>query len=175
MTTRKLSMALTALLMTAAALGAPIPVQIAGGTLDPVFEDADIYIGIPKSATATPGTACRVAQDYITYVQNGQYDKVVELFAKTAVVLEPTRQHVQGRDAITKFYTETIGRMKPDIVAVAYVGDKTDCMVSIAAGDRNATQPHYKLASVDHFTLDATGKVVSMVAFVRPPASSPRH
>lgn len=168
MTTRKLSMALIALIMVSAATGASNPVQIAGGALDPAFNDADVYIGVPTPAKAAAGPACRVAQDYIAFVQSGQYDKVVELFSSSAVLLEPTRQHVQGREAIAKFYAETIGRMKPDIVAVSYVGNKTECMVAIAARENIAMQSRYKLVSVDHFTLDTTGKVVSMVAFVRP-------
>lgn len=175
MTTRNLSMAFIALMMISAAARASDPVQIAGGTLDPNFSDTDVYVGVPTSAKAASGAACRVAQDYITFVHNGQYDRVADLFSSSAVVLEPTRQHVQGRDAIAKFYAETIGRMKPDIVAVSYVGDETDCVVTIAVRERIATQPRYKLASVDHFTLDATGKVVCMVVFVRPPPAVPAH
>lgn len=174
MTTHKLSMAFVALIMATTVIGATNPIQIAGGALDPTFNDADVYVDVPTPAKAASGTACRTAQDYISFVQNGQYDKVMELFSSSAVLLEPTRQHVQGRDAIAKFYAETIGRMKPEIVAVSYVGDERDCVVTIAVRERIATQLRYKLASMDHFTLDATGKVISMVVFVRPPTMPPR-
>jgi SnoaL-like domain len=174
MNTRTSSVALIALVLIGAVNAVADPVHIDGGALDPAFDDTDVYVGVPAQATATGGAACRVAQEYIKLVRDGQYTQVAALFAADAVVLEPTRQHVQGREAITQFYAGTIGRMRPDIVAVSYVGNDRDCMVSIAVRITLDAQSRYKLASVDHFTLDSSGNVQRMVAYVRPGRASLR-
>ena len=155
------------------AIGASAPVTIAGGALDPQVNDADVYVDTPKLSKDATGPACRVAQKYITFVQNGQFEAIAELFSDDAVVLEPTRQNVRGRDAIVQFYSGTIGRMKPDIIAVSYVGDATDCMVAIAVRESIGATARYRLASLDHFTLDERGKAISMVAYVRPVSRTP--
>jgi hypothetical protein len=143
-------------------------VTIAGGELDSSVSGADVYVGVPESASVPPGTACRVAKSYVDYIQAGRFSEVVDLFADDAVILEPTRQNVRGRARIVEFYQGTIGKMKPELVAVSYLGDDTDCMVALAVRANIAGELRYKLASVDHFTLNAKGKIMRMVAFVRP-------
>ena len=39
---------------------------------------------------------------------------------------------LKGRAQIEEFYTKTIGRMKPHVIAVAYTGDDHQCMVELA-------------------------------------------
>jgi hypothetical protein len=148
------------------------PVTIAGGELDPTITNADVYIGVPPRAGHFPGAACRATKSYVDLVRAGRFTEVVELFAENAVVLEPSGTTLRGHDEIGKFYTDTIGKMRPDIIDVAYTGDGTDCMVVLAVRINIAGQPRYKLASVDHFTLDAAGKFSRMVAFARPLAAA---
>ena len=141
---------------------------IAGGALDSSETTVDVYVGTPVAGKVPRGNACQSAKKYVGYVQSGRYAEVAGLFAEDAVVLEPTRQHTIGRARIEEFYRNTIGKMKPEIVAVAYVGDDTDCMVSLAVRANIGGQLRYKLASVDHFTLNSNGKFDSMVAYIRP-------
>lgn len=144
------------------------PVTIAGGELDATITNADIYIGIPARANVSPGAACRATKSYVERVRAGQYADIVELFAADAVVLEPAGGTLQGYKEINQFYTGTIGKMKPDVIDVAYTGDDNDCMVVLAVRITIAGNPRYKLASLDHFTLNAAGKFSRMVAFARP-------
>jgi hypothetical protein len=148
------------------------PVTIAGGELDPTITNADVYVSVPPRASQFPGAACRATKSYVEHIRAGRFTEVVELFAENAVVLEPSGRTLRGHDEIGTFYTDTIGRMRPDTIDVAYTGDDTDCMVALAVRIDIAGQPRYKLASVDHFTLDAAGKFSRMVAFARPQAAA---
>jgi hypothetical protein len=85
------------------------------------------------------------------------------------VILEPTRQTIRGIAQIRAFYAGRIGALKPQLVAVAYLGNNSDCMVELAARRDVQGQQRYALVSIDHFSVGRDGKVVRMVAFARPP------
>lgn len=161
--------ALAAIIATAPAHGAEIPVVVAGGELDPAFSGADVYLKDPKPATAPPGRACAAAREYVELVNAGRYANVAALFADDAVILEPMRATARGIGEIRHFYESRIGAMRPQVVAVAYVGNDRDCMVELAARRELQGRMRYTLVSVDHFTLGKGGKVARMVAFARPP------
>ena len=144
------------------------PVTIAGGELDATITNADVYVGVPARASVSPGSACRAAKSYVEDVRAGRFAEIVELFAEDAVVLEPAGRTLRSRKEISEFYTSTIGKMRPDVIDVAYTCDDTDCMVVLAVRIAIAGEPRYKLASADHFTLNAAGKFIRMVAFARP-------
>jgi len=144
------------------------PITIAGGELDATITNADVYVGVPARASVPPGSACRAAGRYVDHVRAGRFVELVELFADDAVVLEPAGRTLRGRKEISEFYTGTIGKLRPDVIDVAYTGDAIDCMVVLAVRIDIAGEPRYKLASVDHFTLNAAGKFIGMVAFARP-------
>ena len=148
------------------------PITIAGGELDATITNADVYVGVPARASVSPGAACRAAKSYVEHVRAGRFTEVIELFAEDAVVLEPAGGTLRSRKEISEFYTGTIGKMRPDVIDVAYTGDDTDCMVVLAVRIAIAGKPRYKLASVDHFTLNAAGKFSRMVAFARPSAAA---
>lgn len=148
------------------------PITIAGGELDPTITNANVYVAAPTSARVSPGVACRLTKSYVEQVRAGRFTEVVALFAEDAVVLEPAGGTLRGREEIAKFYTGTIGKMRPDIIDVAYTGNDTDCMVVLAVRVDIAGESRYKLASVDHFTLNAAGKFSRMVAFARPSAAA---
>lgn len=154
---------LASLLMIAAA-----PITIAGGQIDPAFPDADIYLAPPPPGEVPPGRACRVAQRYLELVNSGDYHAIVDLFADDAAVLEPMRATARGRAEIDAFYSRTIGPMRPRIVGVSYSGDDKSCYLTNVREHEIAGQKRYALASVNHFLVNAKGKVVSMVAFSRP-------
>lgn len=149
------------------AAAAPSNVQMPGGALDPVLLGvADAYVTRP--ATARAGAACKAASTYVDRVQARQYEKVVDLFASDAVLMEPgsRRPHV-GRDQIDSFFRNVIGPMKPQIVAVTYVGEGSDCFVELAVELPVNGQPRYVLTSVDHFTIEESGAITRMIAFSR--------
>lgn len=144
------------------------PMTIAGGTLDPAFDKADVYLETPPSAPVPPGRACQVAARYVELINRGEYLAAAALYHDDATFLEPMRPSLKGRTQIDEFYTKYIGDMKPHVIAVAYTGDDRECMVALANRFTADGKPRYALASVDHFILRADGKIDSMVAFARP-------
>jgi SnoaL-like domain len=157
----------SAILIGAAPAGAA-PVVIAGGALDPAYTQADVYLDTPPAPPVPAGPACAAARAYVELHQAGRYAEVADLFSDDAALLEPSRLDVRGKAGITRFYVDAIGRLKPDIVGVFYLGDATDCMVELAVRQMIDGKLRYRLASMDHFTVDASGKVIRMVAFQRP-------
>ena len=145
------------------------PMVISGGQLDPAFPGADIYIGTPQSGVVPPGRACEVARRYVELINAGDYLGAAALFADDATFLEPMRPSHRGRVQIDEFYAKVIGKMRPEIVAVSYLGNDRECMVALANRIPIGGEQRYALASVDHFILRDDGKIDSMVAYARPP------
>jgi hypothetical protein len=144
------------------------PMVIPGGHLDPAFPNADVYIGTPDNPAPPPGRACALAARYVELVNAGKYLEVARLFADDATFLEPMRPTLHGRAQIDEFYTKRIGGMAPQVMAVKYYGDDTECMVELALQVDLAGQKRWVLVSMDHFILGEDGKVKSMTAFARP-------
>jgi hypothetical protein len=159
-------LALFALMMGGKAMATPM--TIAGGTLDPAFDKTDVYLETPPSASVPPGKACEVAARYVELINAGDYLGAAALYHDDATFLEPMRPSLQGRRQIDEFYTNTIGRMKPHVIAVAYTGNDRECMVALANRFMHEGRARYALASVDHLILRDDGKIDSMVAFARP-------
>ncbi|MET0241627.1 MAG: nuclear transport factor 2 family protein [Sphingobium sp.] len=154
--------------LTCAASVSAAPAVIAGGALDPAYSDADIYLGDPPTPKVPAGPACRAAKAYVDYHQAGHFAQVPSLFAPDAILMEPSRLNVRGTAGITQFYAKAIGALKPEIAAVIYLGDATDCMVELAVRQVIDGKPRWRLASMDHFTVDGSGRIIRMVAFQRP-------
>jgi hypothetical protein len=165
---RRLLVLLAALALTGGRTAMATPMTIAGGELDPMFANADVYLATPPSAPVPPGRACQLAARYVELINDGDYLGAAALFHDDATFLEPIRPSLKGRAQIDEFYTKFIGGMKPHVIAVAYAGDDHQCMVALANRFMQDGKAHYALASVDHFILREDGKVDSMVAFARP-------
>lgn len=147
------------------------PLVIGGGELDPAFPGADIYRATPGPPKVPNGRACAVARRYVELINVGNYGAVAALYGDDATLLDPMRPSLQGRAQIDEFYRNRIGRMRPKVLAVSYLGDNRQCMVALARQIDVAGRQRYALASVDHFILAPSGRIASMVAFARPPRS----
>lgn len=150
------------------AMAMDLPMTIPGGQLDPAYPDADVYLGEPDNPAPPPGRACGLAKRYVDLVNAGKYAEVAALYADDATFLEPMRPTLHGRTEIDHFYTKRIGAMAPTVRAVKYFGDDNECMVELALQTEIAGRKRWVLVSMDHFILDAEGKVKSMTAFARP-------
>lgn len=150
------------------AMAGESPMIVPGGQLDPAFPNADVYIATPKAAPAPERRACLVAQRYVDLINAGDYPGVAALFSDEATFLEPTRPTLRGRAQIDEFYTKRIGTMKPRILAVSYLGDDKECVVTLTRQIEIGGQQRYVLVSVDHFLVGANGRILSMAAFARP-------
>jgi hypothetical protein len=158
-----------ALMMAAAnSSSAAAPLIAPGGLIDPAFPDADVYIGVPESPPPPPGKACEVAARYVELVNAGKYAEVAALYADDATFLEPMRPNLQGREQIDEFYIKRIGGMAPQVRAVAWFGNDTECVVDLALKTRIGDEDRWVLVSVDHFIVGPDGKIRSMTAFARP-------
>lgn len=160
-----------ALVATGAAMADTKPLVAPGGLLDPAFPDADVYIGRPESPPVPPGKACEVAARYVELVNAGKYAEVAGLYADDASFLEPMRPNLQGREQIDEFYTKRIGAMQPEVMAVAWFGNETECVVDLALKTKIGDEDRWVLVSVDHFIVGADGRIASMTAFARPQRS----
>jgi ketosteroid isomerase-like protein len=144
------------------------PLTVPGGELDASIAAADVYVGVPVAATPSGGAACRRAARYVENINAGRFSDVADLFSENAVVLDPSHHRVIGSAMISDFYQNTIAKIKPQLIAVSYLGDSSQCMVTLAVRIDLDGRSRYKIASVDQFTLEATGKFSRMVAYVRP-------
>ncbi|MFT4026679.1 MAG: nuclear transport factor 2 family protein [Novosphingobium sp.] len=151
------------------AQGEAPPLELAGGPAD-YTATGEFFRDVPRAAVPQPGTACMAARRYLELVNSGRYGEMADLFTADAVVLEPMRGPsggmARGRAEIDAFYSRRIGAMRPHVVGVAYVGNRTDCMLENAAKVPPATR--YSLSSINHFTVNRQGKITRMVAFARP-------
>lgn len=138
-----------------------------GGELDPAKRPLDVYIDKPVAAKADPNTACKNAEEYNRRVNSGQYAEIADLFTADAVFMEPTKTIAAGTQQIRDFYVNFIGRMRPTIVSVAYVGNDTDCMVMQSSSNTLDGRERYLLSSVNFFTLGEGGRFNRMIAFSR--------
>jgi hypothetical protein len=161
-----------ALVIMSAGMAEAAPLVAPGGLLDPAFPDADVYIGKPESPPVPPGKACEVAARYVELVNAGKYAEVAGLYADDASFLEPMRPNLQGRQQIDEFYTKRIGSMAPEVMAVAWFGNETECIVDLALKTTIGGEDRWVLVSVDHFIVGADGKIRSMTAFARPTRST---
>lgn len=161
------ALAVSPLAAGCAAAGAA-PMLAPGGAIDPAIRDADVYLTKPADPAVPPGQACAVAARYVELVNAGKYAEVAALYADDATFLEPMRPNLQGRQQIDEFYTRRIGAMAPQVAAVAYFGDETDCLVELALHAPVGGDMRWVLVSMDHFIVAENGKISSMTAFARP-------
>jgi hypothetical protein len=148
------------------------PLMVAGGALDPSLRPRDVYLATPTAAVADPATACTVAARYVELVNARRYPELAALFAPDGIFYEPSQAIARGRAAIEAAQRK-IGVIKPQIVPVAYVGNRTDCMVELAVGVEIDGKPRHMLVSIDHFTVDDKGLATRMIAFARSRPSDP--
>jgi hypothetical protein len=149
---------------------APLPVT--GGALDPALRPRDVYLDTPAAAVADPATACTVAERYVALVNARRYPELAALFAPDGIFYEPSQAIARGRRAIEEAQRK-IGEIKPQIIPVAYVGNKTDCMVELSVGVQVDGKPRSMLVSIDHFTIDDKGLATRMIAFARSRPNDP--
>ncbi|MCX7864517.1 MAG: nuclear transport factor 2 family protein [Novosphingobium sp.] len=163
---------LGAVMLLSAVAAEASPMIAPGGLLDPAFADADVYIGKPESPPPPSGKACRIAARYVELVNAGSYAEVAALFAENATLLEPMRLSLQGRRQIEDFYVRRIGSMAPEVMAVAWFGNETECIVELARKSSIKGQERWVLVAADHFIIGPDGRIRSMTAFTRPPRTT---
>lgn len=143
------------------------PLRVPGGLLDPKCRPLDVYLETPIEAVPDSSPAARVAQRYVELVNARRYHEISALFADNGLSLPPSRQVVQGRDALDAFYPQ-IAQVGPKLIAVGYTGTDTDCFVEIAAEEDVDGERRYVLVAVNHFTVNEAGLATRMITYARP-------
>jgi len=130
--------------------------------------EADMFDTIPKAAHPSPGLACAAAHAYVELIKAGRYNEIGSLFATDAIFLSPDGNIYRGRDEITGFYGKFLGHVKPEIIPLSFIGENNECIMELAS--RTNPEGKFRVGAIDHFTVDASGKVKRMVVFLRPAA-----
>ena len=138
-----------------------------------------LFLFITGAAQAADaGRACAVGKAYIEAVQRKDFDTVVGLFAADAEFSTPTGPVLHGAE-IGKFYKTTVASAQNLIVrAQNFVGSDTECYFEIwTKSKKNAdgvwvpdAGGEFIRGAIDHFTINAAGKVTQLIAFPAPTA-----
>ncbi len=80
--------------------------------------------------------------------------------------MSPDGNIYHGQAEITRFYSNFLGRVKPAIVPLSFVGEGNECIMELAS--RIDPDGKFRLSAIDHFTVDGSGKIVRMVIYLRP-------
>lgn len=170
--------AFAALVLAPVAAAQPLP----GGELDATVNGAEVYADTPRAADPPPGPACRAARAYVDNVYAGRFDDIVSLFADDAHIFWPTRQddgvtyavHVMhGREEIGAFYGQVISQYRPNAIPVMLLGNDTDCMMEVAAQMPVEGSMRYRIAAINHFTVDESGKIIRLISMQRALSGAP--
>ena len=127
----------------------------------------DLFDARPRAATVH-GRSCEVAQLYVELINSKRYDELHTLFAANAVFLTPVGKVLQGPRDIGEFYKSMVGSLQPDIVPVSFISDGDACVMELAAKTNRDDGEGYRLSAIDHFTVNAEGKIINMIVYLRP-------
>lgn len=129
-------------------------------------------------AAAADQDACAVSRKYIAAIQARDFETVVGLFAANAEFSTPNGPVLHGAE-IGAFYRTTVAaaaslRVEPR----NFVGAARECYFEIWTRSRKNADGvwvpdengEYIRGAIDHFTLDADGKVIQLIAFPAPTA-----
>jgi hypothetical protein len=128
---------------------------------------SDFFTSKPPAATVH-GKSCEVAQRYVDIINTKQYGELKTLFATDAVFLTPVGKVLHGRQEIDAFYTSMVGSLAPDIVPVSFISDGAHCVMELVAQTRQEAGKGHHLSAIDHFTVNAEGKITNMIVYLRP-------
>jgi hypothetical protein len=154
------------LMLLAAALAAPTYVHAD----EPVWPESTVYRAAPAKATARPGSACAVAERYVSLIAEDRAPDVVELFAENGAVFSSLPRYLIGKAAIAAQYANVHNK---GAIPVRFLEAPRECAVTIAAlieAKEAGGARRYGIISMNHFMLDASGKIERLIIYVRPDA-----
>ena len=130
---------------------------------------SDVFPTKPEAATVH-GKSCEVAKRYVDLTNAKQYGELHTLFAEDAVFLTPVGKVLRGSKEIGAFYSTMIESLGADLVPISFISDGADCVMELAARTKNdkAAGKGFQLSAIDHFTVNAEGKIIHMIVYVRP-------
>lgn len=133
-----------------------------------VHPPGDIFDAAPPAASTRGKRACQPAQKYIDLTAAGHYDQLGTLFSEDAVFVTPIGVVLHGSAAIGDFYKNFLPKLKPRNVPISFIADDNECVMELVTATNMDNYEKYRLAAIDHFTVDKHGKIRHMVVFLRP-------
>ena len=131
----------------------------------------------PAKTEAGERDPCAVAHAYIDLVHHGDYAGIGNLFAEGAEYLSYARpEPFHGPKEVAEIYRNILsgagngGQLgRPaDVRVRSYVGQGPYCVIELETKGKIASADDYTLISVDHITIDASGRISRFVVYVRP-------
>ena len=160
MNTKHMVLALTAAIVLAIPAVASAQVSI--------HPPGDVFDTPPPAATTRGKRACLPAQKYVDLIAAERYDQLGSLFADDATFVTPIGKVLHGSAAIGDFYMGFLPTIKPRNVPITFIADGDECVMELVTATNMDNYAKYRLAAIDHFTVDKRGKIRHMVVFLRP-------
>ena len=151
-----------AILAAAIVLSATASAQVS------IHPSGDIFDAPPPAANTRGKRACEPAQRYVDLTAAERYDELGTLFADDAVFVAPTGKVLHGPAEIGDFYKAFLPKIKPRNVPISFIADGDECVMELVTATNLDNYAKYRLAAIDHFTVNKDGKIRHMVVFLRP-------
>ncbi|MGH7916416.1 MAG: nuclear transport factor 2 family protein [Candidatus Binataceae bacterium] len=120
----------------------------------------------PGVTLASAAAACATPHKYVTMINAGRYDAIGGLFAPDAVYMGPDGKTRHGAKNIGKFYESFLPILKPHLKAVSYTQSGNQCFMELA--NKSKRTGTYSLTAIDHFFINADGRIAKFIVYVRP-------
>lgn len=158
---------------TVIATAAAIAISATASASVSVYPDKDVFDAPPPAASAKGKRACEPAQRYVDLMTEERYDEVGKLFADDAVFVTPTGKVLRGPAEIGAFYAEMMPKFKPRNVPISFIAEGDECIMELVTATILDNFAHYRLAAIDHFTVNADGKIRHLTVYLRPHSVQP--
>jgi hypothetical protein len=150
------------------AMAASIVLPTAASAQVSVHAPGDVFDAPPPAASTRGKRACAPAQRYVDLIAAERYDELGTLFADDAVFLTPIGKVLHGPREIGDFYKAFLPTIKPRNVPITFIADGDECVMELVTATNLDNYARYRLAAIDHFTVNKQGKIRHMVVFLRP-------
>ncbi|MGH8014168.1 MAG: nuclear transport factor 2 family protein [Candidatus Binataceae bacterium] len=125
------------------------------------------------TAPTSPAAACATPHKYVKMINTGQYDAIGGLFTPAAVYMGPDGKTRHGAKAIGEFYAHLLPALKPHLKAISYTESGNQCFMELA--NKSKKTGTYSLTAIDHFFINADGRIAKFIVYVRPGTESTRE
>jgi hypothetical protein len=119
----------------------------------------------PVRAKPRPGSACEVADRYVTLQGAARQNEIAELFAPNGSLLGMSETVVRGRDQLKEHYSYATSRK---VIPISFVDHGRECFMELASPRFGDDAGLYRLAAIDHFTLDENSRIERLVTYIKP-------
>jgi hypothetical protein len=111
--------------------------------------------------------ARQVAETYMARINRGEFHRLGELWADDGLFLAPTGELITGAAAVSAFYQGFLPTVQAQLTPLSWTSEGDRCVMEFEARRPDGSVRRV----VDHFTVNAAGKVTRMAVYTGPPAT----